>query len=154
MNEQRRSELHLAETEALVVKLRLAQEPRARNFNFRKFASFLEGKPKGIVKIFCRVEDEEAAEFGELIRNTLLASRWTADGPTLLQPGSVPTLQAFGARPEGITIMQRSVNALTPDDPYKILCDAFIFMDVLSLAGRANPRIAEGEVWIVIGAKP
>ena len=70
----------LAETEKLVVKLRMAQEPRARHFNFRKFAGFLEGKPKGTVKIFCRVEDEEAAEFGELIRNTLLATRWTVDG--------------------------------------------------------------------------
>ena len=50
--------------------------------------------------------------------------------------------------------MQRSITTLSTDDPYKILCDAFIFTEVLSLTGRANPRIAEGEVWIVIGAKP
>jgi hypothetical protein len=147
--------LCLAETDKMVITLRMAQEPRARSFNFRKFAGFLEGKPKTTVKIFCRIEDEEAAEFGELIRNTLLASHWSVEGPTLLLPGaSVPALQAMGAKPEGITVMQRSIIALALDDPYKILCDAFTFVNVMSLVGRANPRIAEGEAWIVIGAKP
>jgi hypothetical protein len=142
------------QSDAVLVKLGRAQAERRNIFDSLGFAGRLDACAKGRAQVVFEFNNDESAEFAELINKSLVLAGWETDTPLALTPppDGTPALLAIGARAEGITILVRSLPG-SGDSPYVALRDAFKGVDFL-VTPRVDSRAPSDAIWIVVGRKP
>jgi hypothetical protein len=143
-----------AQAEELIGKLRLAQAPRASNFDPRVFVGFLENRPKGTAEIWYQQEDGEAFLFASLLRYALVRAGWIVNGleqiPSTAE-GKMPAILKLGGQPIGLTVLVPSVPE--PDHSvFKAITEASSGRQ-LTASGRPDAEVPEGTIRIIVGPK-
>lgn len=148
------------ETDQLLSRMRLEQAERATVFDVRRFAGFLESRPKGTADILYQPEDAEAEEFAERLEIGMVTGHWTISTrpqPVPPEPSSRESaMSRAGARARGITVLiGRTNNGDPARAAFFALHEAFADqVHVPRFTWDMEPSVPNGIIRIVVGPKP
>lgn len=163
--EQQREKV--ARTELRLEEVRKAQAPR--RISGAAFVETLKGKqPASKVTVLYLPNDGEAYNFAWDVWRHLFRAGWNPSQPAPIpsdivtdmgQPKGevVPDLPATmraGGQPTGVSIVGHKIDPMALNDPMNVLTDAFLAAGMSQVSGGPDRGMEEGELRIVIGAKP
>lgn len=154
-----------AEANIRLEELRKSQEPRRLT---QQFAEALKGRPTAKAEILYQPDNGEAFNFASAVFGAMKLSKWIVGLPRPISPEDIkkmegdpevmnmfPSTMRVGGQPTGISLVANKIDPLPREEltPFNSLLKAFM-SDGFGVGGGLDKGMADGEVRIVIGAKP